>query len=140
MKGKTFKLFFGFVLMLTVGLVLFLYYYNKPHVNVHDSDVAFSVTAEHLIDEYQNDEYGTTQKYAEYIIEVIGEVHEITTSNGSTVVTIKPTNSESSIICNMQVAENLNVMQLQKGDEVRIKGVCSGYLLDVIMVRCILVE
>ena len=33
---------------------------------------------------------------------------------------------------------NLNVLKLRKDNQITIKGICTGYLLDIIMVRCVL--
>jgi hypothetical protein len=40
----------------------------------------------------------------------------------------------------MQAEDNKRALTLRKGQRITIKGVCTGYLLDVIMVRCIIVE
>ncbi|EAR02583.1 hypothetical protein FB2170_04830 [Maribacter sp. HTCC2170] len=122
------------------GLIVSLFYYNKPHVNVEKSDAIYSLTAQNLIKEYQENELGTDKKYTEQIIEIEGHIHEISTLKGSSVITLKDPESDSSIICHMQAKDNKRALTLKKGQRVTIKGVCTGYLLDVMMVRCILVE
>lgn len=140
MKGKKLILLVVFFLIVIVGLTSFLYYYNKPHVNVKKSDAAFVLTSEKLINEYLDDETKTNEKYSENIIQVKGKVFEISTLKGNSVITLKDENSESSIICHMLPGENMKALKLEKGQEVDIKGICTGYLLDVIIVRCTLVE
>lgn len=140
MKGKKLILLVVFFLIIIVGLASFLYYYNKPHVNVKKTEAAFVLTAENLIKEYRNDETTTNQKYSENIIQVKGKVFEVSTLKGNSVITLQDGNSESSIICHMLPDENMKALQLEKGQEVDIKGICTGYLLDVIIVRCTLVE
>ena len=135
MKGKKLILLVVFFLIVIVGLTSFLYYYNKPHVNVKKSDAAFVLTSEKL-----DDETKTNEKYSENIIQVKGKVFEISTLKGNSVITLKDENSESSIICHMLPGENMKALKLEKGQEVDIKGICTGYLLDVIIVRCTLVE
>jgi len=139
-KGKKLILLVVFFLIIIVGLTSFLYYYNKPHVNVKKTDAAFVLTAENLINEYRDDETTTNQKYSENIIQVKGKVFEVSTLKGNSVITLKEENSESSIICHMLPDENMKALKLEKGQEVDIKGICTGYLLDVIIVRCTLVE
>ena len=140
MKGRKFKITIGFFLIVIIGLIVSLYYYNKPHVNVEKSDAVYSLTAENLIKEYQENEIHTNEKYTERVIQIEGDVHEISTLKGSSVVTLKDPNMESSIICHMQAEDNKLALTLKKGQRISVKGVCTGYLLDVIMVRCILVE
>ena len=140
MKGRKFKITIGFFLTVIIGLIASLYYYNKPHVNVEKSNAVYSLTAQNLIKEYQENEKNTNEKYTERVIQIEGDVYDISTLRGNTVVTLKDSVSESSIICHMQAEDNKRVLSLKKGARVTIKGVCTGYLLDVIMVRCILVE
>ena len=140
MKGRRFKILIGFFIAIIVSLTATLYYYNKPHVDVKKSDAAYSLTAQHLIKEYQENETNTNEKYSEKVIQVEGDVYEVTTLRGNSVVTLNDPNSESSIICHMQAAHNKGALALKKGQKITIKGFCTGYLLDVIMVRCILVE
>ena len=140
MKGRKFKIIIGFFLAAIIGLIASLYYYNKPHVNVEKSNAVYSLTAQNLIREYQENEKNTNEKYTERVIQIEGNIYEISTLRGNTVVTLKDSVSESSIICHMQAEDNKRVLSLKKGSRVTLKGVCTGYLLDVIMVRCILVE
>ena len=140
MKGRKFKIIIGFFLTVIIGLIASLYYYNKPHVNVEKSNAIYSLTAQNLIKEYQENEKNTNEKYTERVIQIEGNIYEISTLRGNTVVTLKDSVSEPSIICHMQAEDNKRVLSLKKGSRVTLKGVCTGYLLDVIMVRCILVE
>lgn len=140
MQGKKLILLIVFFLIVIVGLTSFLYYYNKPHVNVKKSEAAFVLNAENLIKEYLDDETKTDAKYSEHVIQVKGKVFAVSTLKGNSVITLKDENSESSIICHMLPDENMKALKLEKGQEVDIKGICTGYLLDVIIVRCTLVE
>lgn len=140
MKGKKFKIILGFLLVAIVLLVLSIYYYNKPDVNVVKTNAAYVLTAKNLIEEYRADESSTNKKYTEQVIQVSGKVHEISKLKGNSVITIRNVDQESSIICHMLPNENQKALKLVKGQKVRVKGICTGYLLDVIMVRCILVE
>jgi len=139
-SGNKFKIILGVLIFAILGLVVSLYYYNKPHVNVEKSDAVYRLTSQNLIKEYQENEKNTNEKYTEQVIQIEGDVYEISTLRGNSVVTLNDRGSESSIICHMQAEDNKKVLSLKKGARVTIKGVCTGYLLDVIMVRCILVE
>ncbi len=139
MKGKK-SLILVFLMVIIFGLALALYCYNKPHVNVKKSEAAYALTAQNLISEYQRNETETNEKYFEIVIQVKGKIFEISTLKGNSVITLKDENLESSIICHMIPEENIRVFELQKGQDIEIKGISTGYLLDVIMVRCTLVE
>lgn len=140
MKGKKFKVILAFFLVVTLSLLVSLYIYNKPHVDVKNSEAVYVLTAQHLISEYQQNETGTDEKYSKHIIQVKGKVTDISTLKGNGVITLNDGNLESSIICHLLPSENAKAIKLKKGQDVSIKGVCSGYLLDVMMVRCTIVE
>ncbi|MGI9549907.1 MAG: OB-fold protein [Aurantibacter sp.] len=140
MKGKK-SLVLVFLMVIILGLALAIYYYNKPHVDVKQSEAAYVLTAHNLISAYMQNETETDQKYSEHVLQVKGAIFEISTLKGNAVITLKDENLESSIICHMMPEENMSVLRkLQKGQDIEIKGICTGYLLDVIMVRCTLVK
>ncbi|NNE76417.1 MAG: hypothetical protein HKN31_05025 [Pricia sp.] len=128
------------LLLVVFGVIIAMYYYNKPHLDVRESDAAYVLTAQNLITEYQQNETETNQKYSENVIQVKGKIFEISTLKGNSVITLKDDSLDSSIICHMMPEENMKALQLKRGLDIEIKGICTGYLLDVIMVRCTLVE
>ncbi len=139
-KVKNFKILLVFFLVVILGLLACIYFYNMPHVNVIKSEAAYTLTAQNLIDQYQEDEATTNAKYTENVIQIVGTIFDISTLKGNMVITLKDDDLEASIICHMLPEENRKSLQLKKGQNVNIKGICTGYLLDVIMVKCTLVE
>lgn len=141
MRSRTLKIIFGLLVLVTLGLFASIYYYNKPHVDVKGSEATYVLTAQNLIDEYRNNEMDTDRKYSETVIQVKGRVYDISTLKGNSVITLKDEEGlESSIICHMLPEDNKRALQFKKGDEINVKGICTGYLMDVIMVRCTLVD
>jgi hypothetical protein len=140
MGGKNFKIIIGLFLVTVLGLLVSLYYYNKPHVDVRASEATYMLTAQNLIDEYRENEIESNKKYSEIVIQVKGKVFEISILKGNSVITLKDEGLESSIICHMLPEDNKRALQFKKGDEINVKGICTGYLMDVIMVRCTLVD
>ena len=45
--------------------------------------------------------------------------------------------SISSVICQFEKENVWEVKDLKEGDNITIKGICTGYLMDVVMVRCV---
>jgi hypothetical protein len=140
MGGNNFKIIIGLFLVTALGLLVALYYYNKPHVDVKEAEAAYVLSAQNLIKEYRDNEMVTSKKYSETIIQVKGKVFEISTLKGNSVITLKDEGHDSSIICHMLPEDNKKTLQFKKGDEINVKGICTGYLMDVIMVRCTLVD
>jgi len=140
LKGKKFKIVIGFILMISIGLLFVLILYNKPLSDIKKSKADITLSAQDLIDDYSKDELLADKKYVNNIIEIKGDIFKITADNGNSIIAFKNINGESSVLCHMLPEENLNVLKLKKNNPVIIKGICTGYLLDVIMVRCVLVN
>ena len=114
--------------------------YNKPHKDIRTSKADLTLNAEYFLNQFLEDEDAASKKYADNIIQLNGEVFEISTQDGNSVITLKNEHSEAGIICQLVPEDNMNALKLKKGHNVTIKGVCNGFLLDVIMVRCIIVK
>lgn len=140
MNGKKFNISVVFFIIVVFGLIASVYFYNKPHLDVENTKADYVLTAQNLIDEYQKNETVTNEKYSESIVQVSGKIMEISTLKGNGVITINDGSLKTSIICHMLTSQNAQTISLKKGQEVVIKGICTGYLLDVIMVKCTLVE
>jgi len=112
--------------------------YNKPFIDIKNSNPKIEVTVKNILVEFESNERIASEKYVDNIILVKGKIADISISNGNSIITLKEENSDSSVICQMLAEDNLNALKLEKGNEVTIKGVCAGYLLDIMMVRCIL--
>lgn len=137
-KITKFKILIGIFFIVISSLFLLLKYYNKPHKDIRNLKADYVLNAQYLLNEFQQDEDSATKKYTNNIVQVKGQIFEISTLNGNSVITLKKQDSESSIICHLLPEDNINVLKLKKGQNVAIKGICTGFLLDVIMVRCVI--
>lgn len=112
--------------------------YNKPFIDIKKSSPELEITAQEILNDYQEDENSANEKYVDNLILIKGEIADISFDNGISIITLKDNNGFSSIICHMLPEANLNVLKLKKNNQVMIKGICTGYLLDIMMVRCLL--
>lgn len=125
------------VLALAGGAVGY-YLYNKPVASLENKKADMSVTAEQLLTDYEADETAANDKYLGKIIDVSGTVSNITTEEGKQKITLDTGNPISAIICEMEATDA--DAAVKTGDPVHIKGLCSGYLSDVILVQGVLVR
>lgn len=140
MKGKLFKILIIICVGLAVVLMFALKQYNEPLRDIRNSKPLVILSADQLIDDFQKDEQEATIKYSEKILQIDGNFFGVSTLDGNTVITLKNNESNSSVICHMLSEENLKALKLKKGQDISIKGNCTGFLLDVMMVRCVLIE
>jgi hypothetical protein len=110
-----------------------LYLYNKPVESLEHKKAEVETDAATFISEYEADENAANTKYLGKIVSVSGKVSGVTNSEGIAKVVLDAGSPMSSVICDMdQPAADIH---LQPGDEARIKGICSGYLSDIVMVQ-----
>ncbi len=140
MKTKNFKILLIGLTLIIISLLFILNLYNKPFRDIKNSNAEFVVSAQELLSDYQADENLANKKYVDKLIQIKGEIVDISIAKGNSIITLKDINGFSSIICHMLPEDNLNSLKLKKGDEVFIKGICTGYLLDIMMIRCIIIN
>ena len=130
------------VILIAALSALFIYtqVYNKPHTDVYQTPAHFQIAALELLEEFQSDENKANQRYLDQIVEVKGTIQNIETANGLSVITLGSEENLGGVICNMDPAENKRVLELEIGQELEAKGICTGYLLDVILVRAVIVN
>lgn len=128
--------------LISLGIILFIGYgmYNKPHVNVEKEKAELVIRADRLIEDFQNNESEANTKYVDKILQLEGTVSRISFENGNGFVTLKGQNEGSGVLCQMMPVENKNILKYKVGSKVMIKGICTGYLIDVTMVRCVFVD
>lgn len=140
LKNKRFTIIIGFILVLSISLFIVLNLYNKPLLNIAKSRADLEIMAQEILDDYRTNENIANKKYVDNVIQIKGEILDITIENGNGIISLKDLKGESSVMCHMSPEENLKVLKLQKDSVITIKGVCTGYLLDVVLVRCIIIN
>jgi len=140
MKSRYFKIAIGLFLIIVIAAIFGINQYNKPHVDVEDSKVDYVFTPKKLVDEYLQNEMAATKKYADQILQIEGDTYTISTLKGSSIITFNSEALASSVICHLQPEENNKILKLKKDQYITVKGICTGYLLDVVMVECVLID
>jgi hypothetical protein len=128
------------ILVVFVSGISYAYYlFNKKHVSVSEVKPAFTMDAHLLVSEYDSNEKTANSKYLGKVIEVQGVVAEkMKDQKGNYNVTLQGPDI-SGIGCEFEPAAQNYVMQIKEGQKVTIKGVCTGVLMDVVMVDCCII-
>ena len=133
------------VLIVLLGLVILggiggYFLWNKPHQDVASAKADVVFTADHLLNAFETDENAANAKYLDKIIKVNGMIKDIENNDAGEISVILATDNEmSSVICNF-APDFGDTQKLKSGDEIVIKGLCSGYLMDVVLDRCALAQ
>jgi len=118
-----------------IGGAVVYFVYNKPHRDIASEDAAFSLTADELFDAFEADESAANALYLDKVVEVTGEVAEVTeNSAGQAVITITAANAMlGGVSATMQDSGRSSV---EVGKTATVKCRCTGYLMDVILINC----
>ncbi len=130
-----------FLLVLGViglGIGYIYYMYNKPVASLENKKPEVEVTASQLMAHYEANETVANETYLGKLVQVSGKVADITLEDGRKKIHLETPNPISMIICELEAGMETGV--LKAGDEAKVKGLCSGYLSDVILVQSSIVD
>jgi hypothetical protein len=130
-------LLIGGVLAIGAAVVAYLIY-NKPHQNMDKATADIQITASELLSAFESDESAANAKFLDKIVAVTGEVRETsTTEEGVTTIVLDTGSAMSGIVCELDTLTEHPKTDFQPGETITVKGVCTGMLMDVVLVRCV---
>lgn len=113
--------------------------YNKPHQNIENAATDIAVPASEIFNSFENDETAAGTKYNDKIVAVSGKISDIGTDDDGTLkITLDAGGDFGGVICQME--PDTDKANFSIGQDVTLKGKCTGYLMDVIIVRCVSVK
>ncbi|MBK8518931.1 MAG: hypothetical protein IPL55_22395 [Saprospiraceae bacterium] len=128
------KYIFYFLLLAIFGAGFGFYKYNQPHKETSGNKPDIIISPAELLKAYESDESAADKTYLDKIIETEGTVKAINEIEMGSSLTLDSGSELSSIICEFE--SKSAILEIKEGDRVKIKGFCSGKLMDVILVRC----
>ncbi|MCO6476016.1 MAG: hypothetical protein J5I94_05305 [Phaeodactylibacter sp.] len=128
------------LLLALVGLGVGYFMYNKPHQNMEKAEADVSLQASELFSAFESDEGSANEKYLDKVIQVTGTVKEVSTDEeGNVSLTLDSGNGLFGVICQLDNLAEHERTDFQPGEQVTLKGKCTGMLMDVVLVRCVVV-
>jgi tRNA_anti-like len=121
------------ILLILAGL----YFYNKPHRNAAGLQADMSLNAVDLFSQFQHNEAEANKKYMDKIIEVKGKVADVQQAGNITSIQLDGGSSTGGINCSIADADKKSPLPA-RGSLIAIKGRCSGFLMDVNLVDCVI--
>ncbi len=128
------------ILGITTIIIVMNVVYNQSHVNVSEVSPDITLLSQDLLNDFENNELEANSKYLDKIIEVNGIISNISTNKNKGIITLSDKDAMGGVICHLSSEEHTKIMSLKKGQNIKIKGLCTGYLMDVILVKCIIIN
>lgn len=129
---------FAVLLFAIVSILVALSMYFKKHKDLASTKPDFVITATALQKEFEDNEKTASEKYINKILEVTGSISSVSQADSSNInISLKTGNDLSSVICTFAARDP---SKFQTGGDVIIRGECSGFLMDVLLNNCALIN
>jgi tRNA_anti-like len=128
-----------FVALLIAGLWAYKEYNRKP-ADIKSEKADLSITAVELLQRYNKNSAAADSAFVDKIVEVSGSIKQIEqTSDSSATIYLGVASLENNVSCLLQASETAKAKNFKQGDSVSLRGVCTGFLMDVELNRCVVV-
>lgn len=131
------SLIFLILFTVLIGSALLLVYtkWNKAPESIENIE-ALQISAVDLFLAFSENEQQATETYNGKVLEITGIVSSTATNqDGKKIVQLQTNDPLFGINCTMEKES-----EIKEGKTVTIKGVCSGFTTDVILIRCYLIN
>ena len=128
-------LFIGITVAIIAAVAIALYTFRSSSDSVKGEKVEVEISTEELLLAFEIDENEANTAYLNKVILVTGEILEINELETSYSIMLKPEDASSGVMCGFS-KKAFKAKPAKIGDIVAIKGLCTGYLLDVVLNKC----
>lgn len=140
MKHKKYRIQ-GVLLILVFIMIGTAYYvYNKPHKDVFKSRTEIYIDADTLVSDFDKNEETANTIYLEKIIEVKGILKEHKIEQDQMILVLEGNHELANVICYLQANNESEIKLPVLGKQITVKGICTGYLMDVVLIKCSLLK
>ncbi len=140
MNNRNKIIFFFFSTVLVIGGYAYFEFNKRPYKDIETMYTDTFINSSELISLFMLNENSANSVYRNKVIEVEGIVKEVTFLNNRNTVLLQGSSTYSSVLCDMKDDQVEEIEKLRKGQKVKIKGVCKGFLKDVILLHCLLIN
>jgi uncharacterized membrane protein len=112
--------------------------YHREQESTEDLTIVFTKTANEIVQEFEKSESTANSLYNDKVLAINGKIVQINTTDTTQQIILAGPVSSGGVICDFESNERSKIKALTVGSEVKVVGVCTGFLMDVVMVRCIL--
>jgi len=121
------------------GILAALYMYNLKHTDMAKAKPDFVITASVLQKAFEDDETAASTRYINKILEVTGIIASVKPAGNNVLSISLVTGSDFfSVICTFPAIADPSIFRA--GDEITLRGECSGFLLDVLLNNCAVIK
>jgi hypothetical protein len=142
-KSKAFRISAAIILLAILAGATYGYYlYNQKRSDLSNVKPAFIISSADLYSAFESDETVATSRFAGKVIEVNGNVAQVEfgSADSTLSITLREDDQMSGVICTLSGIEDKSHMNINPGQNITIRGECSGMLMDVLLNNCVIVK
>ncbi len=114
--------------------------YHRTQTNTADLAVVFNKSASQIVQEFEKNETSANALYNDKVIAISGKLVQLNITDTTQQIILAGPVSSGGVICDFESNQRDQLKKLKIGSGITVVGVCTGFLMDVVMVRCILNE
>ena len=115
-----------------------LYMFNLKQTDMAKAKPDFIISATELEKQFEDNESTASARYINKILEVTGTIGSITLADSNNLnISLKTGSDISSVICTFPAIGDPS--KFKAGDEIKLRGECSGFLMDVLLNNCAII-
>jgi len=121
-----------------IGGIIGYKQYNKPHRDLMSEKVSAQMTAQELFSAYEEDESQANEQYLDEMVEITGTIERVNIEQEKSTLQLQTEDMMAGIICEFEAGALKNIPA--EGEKITVRGICTGKLMDVVLVRCIIMN
>lgn len=110
--------------------------FDSSEKSLENELAALQVNSNDLLNSYSINEEKSDSLYRDKIIEVTGYIKEITYLNDRNTIILNSNSGSFGVICDINPNQKEKINKLQQHQKINVKGICKGFLKDVILLNC----
>jgi hypothetical protein len=130
----------GVIMLVSAGVVGY-YMWNKKPADIHNKEAQLAINSNELFSAFEANETEANKKFLDKVVAVKGEVTEVhADKDGQYDILLKTDSELGNIVCKFYTEDSASAKTIVPGTTVQIKGVCTGVLMDVVLIKCSLLN
>ncbi len=124
------------VILGAIGAGYGYYLYQKEVPGLQEVEADYSLNAPELFSAFDASESEAMEKYSGKVVSVSGTVNSVDKKGAVVNVVLASDSDFGAVLCKLD--SNYADVNIQPNQEITLKCQCNGYLMDVVMNRCVI--
>jgi hypothetical protein len=138
--SKKIRYIVAFLLLAMIAAILvWKYTFKKSELSVASHRTDFTMDAAILLKAFETNEDSANARYMDKIVVVTGTIGSVSKDSLGYAVYLKDNGAVSGVMCSFD-AQEFNPALVKVGSHAVVKGLCTGYLMDVVLNKCSIVS